>query len=189
MLRSSASHENIDLDPMAGDFIAQLRTECTNMPAINYLAQWANMSSSTLAYTYTYFTQSGSPTTTVTGSVWLPANQFEAYFNPALVGRKLPRLRPLRPQIDHAARSTARRGEQTPASYPTNYAAQQRRSRREERAVPRPVRRPRLRRQRPHIQPAGVRQRLQLQPRTQLDSCRTRRARATAAWTTTQRSF
>ena len=46
---------------MAGDFIAQLRTECTNMPAINYLAQWANMSSSTLAYTYTFFTQSGSP--------------------------------------------------------------------------------------------------------------------------------
>lgn len=63
-----------NLEPVVHEFLSELRSSCAAVPEYEFSIQWANMSSDTLAYTYTYYVP--------TANYWTPANVFEVYFNP-----------------------------------------------------------------------------------------------------------
>ena len=64
------------LQPVVDKVLADLNAQC-DLPPMQYSIDWKNMSSDTLAYTYTYYW----PTT----AAWIPANEFEVYFNPRVL--------------------------------------------------------------------------------------------------------
>jgi len=71
---NTAVTANPPLGPFVQEFLTSLSTECNNVPPPVYSIKWTNMSSSVLAYTYTYYTPSG--------TMWVPADRFDIHFNP-----------------------------------------------------------------------------------------------------------
>lgn len=64
----------VDLEPYVNAYLQQLYSTCSGLPTVKADVSWANMTQDTLAYTYTYFRPQD--------SIWVPANEFEIYFNP-----------------------------------------------------------------------------------------------------------
>ena len=65
---------NPPLGPFVNEFLNRLDMDCNNVSPPQYSIKWTNMSSNVLAYTYTYYTQSG--------TIWVPAGRFDIHFNP-----------------------------------------------------------------------------------------------------------
>lgn len=72
-LRATMTNKE-NLQPAIDQFLNELKSTCDNLPDMEFSVEWSNMSTSTLAYTYTYFVPSLGH--------WKPANRFEVYFNP-----------------------------------------------------------------------------------------------------------
>lgn len=73
---NTAVTTNPPLGPFVNDFLTSLGSVCNNVSPPQYSIKWTNMSSNVLAYTYTYYTPSG--------TIWVPAGRFDIHFNPAV---------------------------------------------------------------------------------------------------------
>ena len=74
VLQSSAPFNVTVLEALVLRFDAELKRECSNVPILQYSLHWTSMTTDTLAYTYTYYSQSG--------DIWIPANHFVIHVNP-----------------------------------------------------------------------------------------------------------
>lgn len=74
LLRSSISNDNTDLTPFVDETVAELRSSCANMGALDYSVSWAELSSNTLARTWTSLRWGVDS--------WVPSNSFKIEFNP-----------------------------------------------------------------------------------------------------------
>ena len=73
-LRSTLSNEDTDLKPFIDESVSELRNVCRNLPELDYSVSWDELSSNTLATTWTYFRWGGES--------WVPSNSFTVQFNP-----------------------------------------------------------------------------------------------------------
>jgi hypothetical protein len=73
-LRSSISNNKTDLTPIIDQVVSELRSACVNMPTLDYSVSWGELSSNTLASTWTYFRWGIDS--------WVPSNSFKVQFNP-----------------------------------------------------------------------------------------------------------